>query len=71
MSIENAKFKLLKLLSSDNNALCYNYKGFLQHLTLETWNLWILSAKCDKILRFKWISFNMPTILCAFLVNKI
>ena len=35
-------------------------KLFLQHLTLETWGLWIFSAKCDVILRFRRISFNMP-----------
>ena len=32
-AIENAKLKLLKLLSSKNNVI-----SFLQHLTLETFN---------------------------------
>ena len=44
VSIENAKLKLLKLLSSNNSALC---DSFVQNLTLETWSLWIFSAKCD------------------------
>ena len=60
VAIENAKLKLLKVLSSNNNALCDEYKLFLQHLTLKTWNFWIFSAKCDKILRFRWFSFIMP-----------
>ena len=33
---------------------------FLQQLTLETWGLCVFSAKCDVILRFRRISFNMP-----------
>ena len=60
VAIENAKLKLLKLLSSYNNALCDSSKLFSQRLTLETWCLWIFSAKCDVILRFRQISFNMP-----------
>ena len=61
VAIENAKLKLLKVLSSYNNALCDRSKLFLfKQLTLETWGLWIFSAKCDVILRFRWISFNMP-----------
>ena len=48
MALENAKLKLLKLMSSYNNVLSDNYNlSFLQHPTLETWNLWIFSAKCD------------------------
>ena len=62
-AIENAKLKLIKGLSSYNNALCDSYKLFLQQLTpqltLETWGLWIFSAKCDVILKFRRISFNM------------
>ena len=34
--------------------------SFLQQLTQETWDLWIFSAKCDVILIFRRISFNMP-----------
>ena len=63
VAIENAKLKLFKVLSCNNNALCDSSKlvfVFLQHLTLETWDLWIFSAKCDVILRFRWVSFNMP-----------
>ena len=60
VALENAKLKLLKLLSSNNNAVCNSSKGFFQHLTLETWSLGAFSAKCDEILRFRWISFNMP-----------
>ena len=33
---------------------------FLQHLTLVTRGLWIFYTKCDVILRFRWIGFNMP-----------
>ena len=57
VAIENAKLKLLKVLSSYNNALS---KLFLQQLTLETWGLWIFSSKCNVSLRFRQISFNMP-----------
>ena len=56
VATENAKLKLLKVLSSYYNALCDNSKLFLQQLTLETWGLWVLSAKCDVILRFGRIS---------------
>ena len=59
VAIANTKLKLLKLLSSNNNALCDGSKIF-QHLTLETWNLRIFLAKCDEIHRFRWIRFNMP-----------
>ena len=53
VAIENAKLKLLKVLSSYNNALCDSSKLFLQQFTLETWDLWIFSAKCDVIFRFR------------------
>ena len=56
------KIKTIKSvkMSSYNNALCDSSKFFLHQLTLETWGLWIFSAKCDVILRFGRISFNMP-----------
>ena len=60
VAIENAKLKLSKVLPSYNNALCDSSKLFLQQLTLETWGLWIFSAKCEIILTFRRISFNMP-----------
>ena len=61
MSNKYAKLKLLKVSSSYNNALCDSSKlFFLQQLTLETWGFWIFSTKCDVILRFRRISFNMP-----------
>ena len=60
VAIENAKLKLLNVLSSNNHVLCDSSKLFLQHLTLETWGLWIFSAKCGVILRLRCISFNMP-----------
>ena len=60
-AIGNAKLKLLKWLSSYNNALCDSSKPILlQQLTLETWVIWIFSAKCGVILRFRLISFNIP-----------
>ena len=39
VAIENAKLKLLKLLSRNNNALCNSSKLFYQHLTLERFTL--------------------------------
>ena len=48
VALENSKLKLLKLLSSNNNALCNSSKGFFQHLTLETWSLRVFSAKMDQ-----------------------
>ena len=57
---ENAKLKLIKLLSSNNDALCDSSKLFFQHLTLDTWSFRIFSAKCDKIPRLRWIRFNIP-----------
>ena len=53
VAIENAKLKLVKVLSSYNNALCDSSKlfffffffFFLQKLTPETEDLWIFSAK--------------------------
>ena len=53
VAIENAKLKLLKVLSGYNNALCGSSKLFLQQFTLETWDLWIFSTKCDVIFRFR------------------
>ena len=60
VAIENAKLKLLKVVYSYNNAVCGSSKPFFLQLTLETWGLWIFSSKCDVILRFRQISFNMP-----------
>ena len=54
------KCKLKTVLCSYNNALCDSSKLFLQQLTLEKVGLWIFSAKCDVIFRFRRISFNMP-----------
>ena len=59
-AMEYAKLKLFKVLSRYNNALCDSSMLFLQQLILETWGLWIFSAKCDVILIFRRISFNMP-----------
>ena len=74
VALENAKFKLLNVLSCNNNALCHSSKFVFCFFTTSdpgdtTWGLWIFSAKCDVILRFRWISFNMPEVLCTFLVN--
>ena len=55
VAIENAKIKVLKVLSSYNNALCDSFK-----LIFTTWGLWTFSAKCDVILIFRLISFNIP-----------
>ena len=56
---KNAKLKLLKLLSGKRMRFAI-VLSFFQHLTLDTWSLMILSAKCDEILRFRWICFNLP-----------
>ena len=55
VAIENAKLKLHCIF---NNTALWDSSIFLQHQTMETWGLWIFSAKCDVILRFRWISFN-------------
>ena len=60
VAIENAKLKLLKVLSSYNNAIYDSVKPFLQQLTLETCGLWTFSENSGVILRFRRISFNMP-----------
>ena len=37
----------------------FKKENLFQHLNLETWCLRIFSAKCDEIVRFRWIHFNM------------
>ena len=60
VAIEKAKLKLLKMLSSYNNALCDSFKLFFITINPEDMGLWIFSTKCDVILRFRRFSFNMP-----------
>ena len=59
VAIENAKLKLLKVLSSYNNAICDSSKLFTT-INQGDKEPRIFSAKCDVILRFRRISFNMP-----------
>ena len=61
---ENAKLKLLKVLSSYKNALRDISKLFLQQLTLDTWGLWIFSSKCDVNLRSQ--IWNVTAVLHCY-----
>ena len=70
VAIENSKLKLLKLCLETIMHSAIVLRFFLQHLTLETWSLWI-SRLC--VTRFSDLDGSVsicPNVLCAFLVNS-